>query len=303
MIERWQLGDVEMIRVEEMSGGLTTGEQWFRDFDLAELDPFLDWLAPDFFNPKTHAIQTSVHSFILRVDGKTIVIDTCTGNHKLRPGWSLFDNLDLPYLERLARAGVDPAEVDMVFCTHLHVDHVGWNTRLDNGSWVPTFPNARYLFSQADDDYYGSELERRAISVAQQNTYDDSVLPIIEAGLAHRIDGTEALGHGLTIHPTPGHSPGHMCLELNRAESRTMFTGDLLHSPLQVPLWHWRTNVCVDPDGACRSRKAMLEYCADNDLLVMPAHFPKPFGMHVERHGGELLPSFARARAMLEVLE
>jgi glyoxylase-like metal-dependent hydrolase (beta-lactamase superfamily II) len=303
MIEKWRLGDVEMIRVEEMSGSLSRARQWFSDFNPAELDPHLHWLAPHFYDPATDHIQSSVHSWILKIDGLTIVIDTCTGNHKPRPGWTMFDNLELPYLDRLRRAGVAPEAVDIVLCTHLHVDHVGWNTRLENGQWVPTFPNARYLFSGKDNDFFGQPDADTKISTVQRLTYADSVLPVIDAGLADMVNGDEDLGHGLNLRPTPGHSPGHVCIELQRPGTRALFSGDLVHSPLQVPLWHWRTFGCSDPELSCRTRKATLDYCADRDLLVLPAHFVSPHAMHIVRQDDRLMPSFDRARAMIKVIE
>lgn len=287
------IGDVRVTRVEEMVGPFVAPRDWFIDFDEAELAKHLPWLAPRYYDLASGRMISSVHTWVLRTPGRVILIDTCNGNHKSRPGWDAFHMLDTPYLERLRAAGVAPEEVDVVLCTHLHVDHVGWNTRLEDGRWVPTFPNARYLMSRADHDYYAEAARDPATMEVVRNTYNDSVLPVVEAGLAVMVDGAEELAHGLRLAPAPGHTPGQVRLDLASGGRRAVFCGDVLHHPLQVPLWRWRTRVCTDPDQARDTRRDLLADCAEHNTLLLPAHFPGPHGAHITARGDEFEISFA----------
>lgn len=281
------IGDVRVTRIEEMVGPIVSPREWFIDFDERELAPHLPWLAPRYYEPASGRMISSIHSWVLRTRGRVILIDTCTGNHKPRPGWDAFHMLNTPYLERLRAAGIAPEEVDVVLCTHLHVDHVGWNTRLDNGRWVPTFPNAKYLMSRADHGYFAEAARDPATVEINRNTYNDSVLPVVEAALAVMVDGTEELDVGLQLAPAPGHTPGQVRLDLSSGGQRAMFCGDVLHHPLQAPLWRWRTRVCSDPDLARETRRDVLAHCAEHNVLLLPAHFPEPHGAYVKARGDE----------------
>ena len=190
--------------------------------------------------------------------------------------------LDTPYPQRLRAAGIEPEEVDVVFCTHLHVDHVGWNTRLADGRWVPTFPNARYLFSRGDFEHFDRAMSLPGTSQMTRNTFTDSVLPIVEAGQAVYVDDGEEIAKGLSLEAAPGHTPGQMCLNLRSGGRLACFCGDVLHHPLQVPLWHWRTRICTDPDQSRDSRRRMLEQCEQTGALLLPAHFIAPHGGYIE---------------------
>jgi glyoxylase-like metal-dependent hydrolase (beta-lactamase superfamily II) len=174
----------------------------------------------------------SIHTWIVRTPRHTILIDTCLGNHKQRanPGWN---NLDTPFLERLKACGCPPESVDFVMCTHLHVDHVGWNTRLENGRWVPTFANARYLFAKRE--YAHWESERRSQPAAEVNggSFDDSVLPVVEAGKAVMIDSDHQPDPMLTIRDYPGHTPGSIAINLKDDGKLACFSGDIMHHPIR----------------------------------------------------------------------
>lgn len=290
------IGGIRVTRIEEMSGAFVSARDWYRDFNEDELAPHAGWLAPDYYDASSGKIISSIHSWVLRQGGRTILIDTCVGNDKSRPGWDAFHMLNIPFLERLRAAGIAPEQVDVVLCTHLHVDHVGWNTRLDNGRWVPTFPNARYLISREDNAFYSAAAKNPTTSDVERNTYNDSVLPVVEAGLAVMLDGTEEIDKGLTIHPAPGHTPGHIRIDMASGGRHAVFSGDAFHNPLQIPLWRWRTTVCTDPNQACKSRRDILEHCVERDALMLPAHFPDPHGTFIDHRNGEFLPSFQRAR-------
>jgi glyoxylase-like metal-dependent hydrolase (beta-lactamase superfamily II) len=274
------IGEIRVTRVEELAGDILPAKEWFPQFNAEELAPHLHWLEPHHYDSRTGNMNMSIHSWVLRTGGKTILIDTCTGNHKdrVRP---IFNQLDTPYLERLRAAGVDPNDVDLVMCTHLHTDHVGWNTRLENGRWVPTFPNAKYLMSSTDYDHYFKDYDETTVHPFLKGVYEDSISPVIEAGLATMVDGTEDLVRGLRMRQTPGHTPGHIAIELESAGERALFSGDVLHSPMQVPLWHWLTSVCDDPVQAVETRKALLSDCCEHGRLLLPAHFAHPHGGYV----------------------
>lgn len=280
------IGDVRITRVEEMTGEILSARDWFPQFNEEEIEPHLGWLEPHHYNSRTANLNMSIHSWVLRTGGKTIVIDTCTGNHKNRTR-PIFHQLHTPYLDRLRSVGVEPDKVDVVMCTHLHTDHVGWNTQLKDGRWVPTFPNAKYLMSRLDYEYYFAQHDEASIHPNLRGVYQDSVSPVIEAGLAEMVEGTEDIVRGLRMRSTPGHTPGHTAIELESKGRRAIFSGDVLHSPLQVPLWHWPTSVCSDPLLAVETRRKLLTHCCESGALLLPAHFAHPHGGYIKQGAGE----------------
>ncbi|MBP0580525.1 MBL fold metallo-hydrolase [Labrys sp. LIt4] len=290
------IGDVRLTRIEESCTPLFHPKNWYADYNEEELAPVLKALPPGCHDPSTGFLTISIHSWVVRQNGRTILIDTCVGNHKNRPSWGVFDQLNTDYLDRLRAAGVEPEEVDMVMCTHLHVDHVGWNTRLENGRWVPTFPNAKYVMSRADLAYFekAAATEDKDVAEVNRQAWFDSVLPVIEAGQVLTVEGIEELGPGLMLRPAPGHSPGQMRLDVNSRGQRACLCGDVMHHPLQVPLWRWRTFVCADPEKAVETRREILEHCAEQDVIVMPAHFAPPYGGHIKARGDEFSILFDR---------
>ena len=184
-----------------------------------------------------------------------------------RPFWSM---LKTPYLERLAAAGARPDEIDLVMCTHLHHDHVGWNTQQKDGRWVPTFPNARYVFSKPDVDYFHkADLDPKTAPV-EFGTFRECVLPVIEAGRADLVSGTHRLNDEIEIVPAPGHSPGHVVFRLESGGQHAAFIGDVFHHLLQVYYPHWNFPKNSDVEQARASRRVVLEHCAANGALVFP---------------------------------
>jgi glyoxylase-like metal-dependent hydrolase (beta-lactamase superfamily II) len=255
------------------------------------VDEHRDWLVPGHYDPASGMLKLSIHSWLLTVGGKRILIDTCVGNHKPRAARPLWHQLDTPYLARLAAAGARPEDIDMVMCTHLHVDHVGWNTRLENGRWVPTFPNARYVFSQADYDHYLKVDNDPEKGPANMGSFRDSVLPVVEAGLAQIVSGAAALDENLSIAPAPGHTPGTIAINFESRGERAVFCGDILHHALQVYRPQWNSFACLDAANARSSRRKVLEQCAAGALLV-PVHFGAPFACHIDRKGEGFVPRF-----------
>ena len=286
------MGAFEISRVEEVVCPLATPAQWFGDCDRAALSEALAALPRGYYDPATDHLTSSFHTWVLRVDGKTILIDTCSGNHKERPGWPIFHMLDHPYLERLKAAGIEPEDVDVVMCTHLHADHVGWNTRLENGRWVPTFPNARYLMGREEMAWFQAHVARPDTLPLEVNTYNDSVLPVVEAGRVELVAGDAEIVRGLRLRPTPGHTPGHLGVELESGGERALFCGDALHFPLQIPLWHWPTLVDKDPAQGAATRGDIVRRCAETGALLLPAHFLAPYGAYVRERAEQFSISF-----------
>ena len=244
-------------------------KSWYWDPDLAE--------APD-----AAGMRISVHSFVLRVDGRNILIDTCCGNDKKR-SLPPVDMQHWPYLENLAQAGLRPEDIDLVMCTHLHFDHVGWNTRLRDGSWVPTFPKARYLFGRRDLEFF-SQQRHEAL---HREAFDDSVAPILDAGLADLVDVDSRvhreLGDGVWLEDASGHSPGNLCVIAECGGSRAIFSGDCFHHPIQVVRPDAAFFADENPSQASATRLRLLEQYADKDAVFFPAHFTGPTAGRVER--------------------
>lgn len=282
----YRVGDITVTKIEEMRLNVAPPSFLYPDWNPQVLEPNLHWLTPSNLDAGTGHLVQSVHSWLVRTPRHTILIDTGSGNDKARPQNLIFHQLSNPYLERLAAAGVQPEDVDFVLHTHLHVDHVGWNTRLIDGRWVPTFPNARHVFSQAEEDYYGSAASHNDVNVPSLGVYEDSVAPIIESGQAERIanEGGEYLDH-FVFHPTRGHSIGHMSIELRSGNARAMFSGDVMHHPLQVIYPEWNSVFCEWQDAARQSRLRVLEQAAEHDLLLFTPHFAESSAGYVSRSG------------------
>ncbi len=200
--------------------------------------------------------------------------------------------LNTRYLERLAEVGLTPDGIDYVLCTHLHVDHVGWNTRLENGRWVPTFPNARYVFSRTEYESAKKDALNPTPRPFSRQMFEDSIHPVVEAGKASLVDGVHELLDQLTLRPAPGHSRGHFRIELRSEGAVGVFAGDILHSPIQVPLWEWSTRVCWDKRMAAASRRELLEFCASEEALLLPGHFQAPHVGRIKRAGGTFAIDF-----------
>jgi glyoxylase-like metal-dependent hydrolase (beta-lactamase superfamily II) len=221
-------------------------------------------------------------SYVLRTPHHVILVDSCIGNHKPRPNRPKWNNkADDVYLTALAAAGLGVEDIDIVMCTHLHADHVGWNTRLENGRWVPTFPNARYIFTAAEYAHWHA-----ANATAPVAPFNDSVLPIVEAQRADMVRGDHVIDDLVWLSPTPGHTPGHAAVCFGRGGTDGVISGDLMHSPLQARYPELSITFDVDRAQAAATRRTFLERYCDSDTLCCPAHFPSPSWGHVRRWGG-----------------
>ncbi len=288
-----RIGAATVSRIEESYEPNFDAATFFADWHPDVVETHRDWMVSDHFDPASGFLKLSMHSWLISIGGRTILIDACVGNHKPRPARPKWHLMETRYLEHLAAAGVQPEQIDMVMCTHLHVDHVGWNTRLDNGRWVPTFPNARYVFSQADYDHYLALDRDPEKGPANHGSFRDSVLPVVDAGLAQMVSGVHTVDEHLSIEPAPGHTPGTVAINLASRGERAVFCGDILHHAVQVFHPEWNSFACADAINARKSRRRVLEDCAGSGALLMPAHFGAPFACHIDERGSRFTPRFA----------
>ena len=268
-----QLGQLRVERVVE-SDAIIPMPMALPQIGAADLAALREWFWDDALHPDPAqaGLKISVHSYVLRVDGRNILIDTCVGNDKKRCV-PFADNLQLPYLANLAAVGLVPEDIHVVLCTHLHGDHVGWNTRLANGRWVPTFPNARYLFGRRDVAQFSQPKE----GDWHHEAYADSVAPVIDAGLAQLVDGSERvhleIGDGVWLEDASGHSPGNYCIHARRGGQHAIFSGDCFHHPVQVARPDVAFFADEDPPAASATRTRLLRGHADRDVVFFPGHF------------------------------
>ena len=242
--------------------------------DLADLKPWY-WSEELSLDPQSAVFKIEVRSYVLQVDGLNVLIDTCCGNGKQRSvPWA--DRLQTQWLENLAREGYQPEDIHLVLCTHLHADHVGWNTRLRNGQWVPTFPNARYVFSRKDYEFFRQQTHE----AHNREAFIDSVLPVIDAGLADIVESDHCVHReiedGIWLEDASGHSPGCVVVNARRGGSRAVFAGDVIHHPIQLVRPDIPFFADEQPTEACATRERLLAQCADNGAVLYPAHFPDP---------------------------
>ena len=262
---------------------LPRAERRALDEERALLEGHVDFASND--------ILLAVQSHLVRAGGLNILVDTCVGEMKPRPRRAEWDRRAASgYIGRLAAAGCRPEDVDVVLCTHLHVDHVGWNTQLRDGRWVPTFPKARYVMGRADLDHWTAEFARDPS--VNHGSFADSVLPVIAAGQAEPVDPGHVVADGASILPLPGHTPGQVGLDVATAGgTRLIVCGDAIHSPVQVLRPEWSSAFCSDPAQAAATRTELLERAVSDDVVLIPAHL-RASGMRVRRLGGRFRPMF-----------
>ena len=275
-----RLGDLSLARAVEMVMPFDP-LVFFPETTAADWAPHEGWLKPRAMDPASGALLFPVQSYLVRTRHHAILIDACVGNHKERPNRPLWhQKTDDAYLQALAALEVTPADIDYVMCTHMHADHVSWNTRLVDGRWVPTFPKARYVFSRKELEAW--ELGHPKFS---RQPLEDSVLPVIAAGQAVLVDHDHALDDEVWLEPTPGHTPDHVAICLASRGERAVMGGDLMHSPIQCLHPEWTAWPDWDPAQAKRTRRAFMERYADTDTLVCTAHFPLPSAGRIRAAG------------------
>ena len=273
---RIAIGSLEIQRIEESHGPGFPPQMMFPDLPPDALEKHASWMVPNYYDPQANAFISSIHAWLVRTPHHTVLIDSCVGNHKPRPQFPRFNQLDLPWLDRLAAAGVAPEQVDFVMCTHLHVDHVGWNTRLEDGRWVPTFPRAKYLFGRQEYEHWAAAGAPEIGNAVIQ----DSVLPVVEAGLSQLVEDGYCLDDTLTVEPTHGHTAGHVMIRASSGGTTGLFTGDAMHNPIQCCYPDVNSAFCENQEAARATRRRLLCDSAEYGHLLLPTHFGAP---HVGR--------------------
>lgn len=271
---QWQVGAVQITRVQELEA---PGMRFIVPQATIENLAGIPWLTP-FLAANGDALG-SVHTLVLDVDDRRIIVDTCIGNDKERriPTWHKRQG---PFLSRLVAAGYPPESIDTVICTHLHVDHVGWNTRWVDGQWVPTFPRARYLVARPEWEHWSTSEEHWT-----QILMADSVRPIFAAGLVDLVETDHIVHDGIRFEATPGHTPGHISLHIASQGEEAIITGDFVHHPCQFARPDWGSSADADPALADRTRKAFMARYADTPTLIIGTHFAGPSAGRLVRDG------------------
>ena len=272
MNEVWRVGDVTISRVVEME--VTGGSRFILPDATRDACRPLTWMQPHFMDAAGNLVM-SIHALVVDTGTRRIVVDTCIGNDKERdiPAWS---GLQTTFLADLAAAGYPRESIDTVLCTHLHVDHVGWNTMLVDGEWVPTFANARYLVGESEWTYWEGV-------AASGQVLADSVRPVIEAGLVDFVAEDHRLCDEVWLEPTPGHTPGHVSVRISSAGEDALITGDCIHHPCQMTRTDWCSSADFDQAEARRTRESLLQRHVDAAMLVIGTHFATPTAGYVKR--------------------
>jgi glyoxylase-like metal-dependent hydrolase (beta-lactamase superfamily II) len=278
-IRHWKIGNVEIVRIVEL-------------FEVGNINPIIfqacsyervlqhDWLIPHYATPEG-ALKMNFQAFALRIGDRRIMVDTCIGNDKHRQA-PIFHHLQTSFLDDLTYAGFPPESIDTVLCTHLHLDHVGWNTRLQGGKWVPTFPNARYLFNRREWDFIHSLVDKEG---AEVDHLPDSLQPVYETGQIDFVALDHQVAPGIRLEPTPGHTPGHVSVRIESLGKRAVITGDVIHNPVQIAEPDLKTNFDNDHEQAIQTRREFLERHHDQEAYVIGSHFCDPTGGWIVRDG------------------
>jgi glyoxylase-like metal-dependent hydrolase (beta-lactamase superfamily II) len=275
---QWRIGDVTITKVVELEA--TGGSRFILPDATRDAVLGIDWLQPHFMNPDGRLIM-SIHALIVETPDRRIIVDTCLGNDKQRaiPGWHMRTG---PFLDDIAAAGYPRESIDTVLCTHLHVDHVGWNTMLVDGKWVPTFPKARYLIGRKEFDHWQGHGPANARG---DDPFSDSVKPVFDAGLVDFVESDHAICPEIRLEPTPGHTPGHVSVRISSKGEEGLITGDVMHHPCQMAHPEWASAADSDADRARITRLSLLDRCAGAPLLVIGTHFAGPTAGRVVRDG------------------
>jgi len=270
-----RIGEATVARVEDNLGPSLVTKVMFPDFRASIWAAERHWLAPVYMLPDGSQLRTSVHTWVVRTPRHVVLVDSCVGNHKPRHT-PYFNMRDVPWLDRMRAVGVAPEEVDYVMCTHLHADHVGWNTRLHDGRWVPTFPNAKYLFGRDEFARWDPAVAGWTVNAFNEHVFEDSILPVAESGQMVLVDDGHVVDELLTVEAAVGHTPGHYAVRLRSAGREGLFCGDVLHHPVQVPYPELCSVFDDDRGAGLQTRLRTLENCADRDVLLLPTHFAEP---------------------------
>lgn len=274
------LGEVSISRIVEIGRSAFPTAQMLPESDAGRIVQHHRWIKPHFFDDVTGDMGSRIQTWIVRTPRHTVLIDTGVGNDKIRHETDLWNQRQGGYLGDLRAAGVTPEQVDLVLCTHLHVDHCGWNTRREGDRWVPTFPRARHLFARREWEHWARERDEDTARIMA-----DSVKPVLDAGLADLVEMDHRISEEIRLEPTPGHTPGHVSVRLHSGGQDAVITGDLMHHPIQMAEPQWQTPFDSDAAAAVKTRRAFCEQYADTPVTVLGTHFHHPTAGRIVRHG------------------
>jgi glyoxylase-like metal-dependent hydrolase (beta-lactamase superfamily II) len=287
-IRRWQVGAVSVTKVSEgvLESGLDapSPDEGFLGDATCDALLAIDWLRPDFVTEKGH-VRLAFHALVVQTSSHRIVVDTCVGNDKIRPQQHFWDRLAGPFLSSFSAAGFRREEIDTVVCTHLHVDHVGWNTMKIDGRWVPTFPNARYLLGRTEYESCSASARDAADSLHPAVFLEDSIQPIFDAGLVDLVDASHRICDEVRLIPTHGHTPGHVSVLIESQGKRAIITGDTIHHPCQLEHPAWAVRADADKTAAIATRKNLLDANAGTGTLFIGTHWAGRSSGRVTRAG------------------
>lgn len=283
MLQSWRVGDAKVSSIVEYSAPTHDPTVLYPKFDRAAFEALIPSLPQGHYYPATDRLTIAIQIWLLEVDGKKIIVDTGVGNAKPRTP-ARMKNLNTLFLAWLEASGAKPDDITHVVLTHMHPDHVGWNTVYQDGAWVPTFANARYLFPKVDYDAFSDM--RRKNDPAEDGCFADSVDPVVEAGLVDFIEEEGDLLGVLTARKAAGHTPGMMNYWLERGGETAVFTGDVFHHPIQVLRPDWNTAYCLLPEEALTTRARLLADASERDALIMTCHFAFPHAGKIRRRDG-----------------
>ena len=275
---KWKVGDVTITKIVELE--TVGGAEWILPDATVDRTREIEWLKPHFMNEEGE-LRFSVHALVIEAGGRCIVVDTCVGNEKERMPYRDWHQLQTGFLDDFAAAGFSPDVVDTVLCTHLHVDHVGWNTMLVDGHWVPTFPNARYLLAEDEFEFWRQD-EREEF---QKTVFADSVAPVFEAGLVDLVATSHQVCEEVDLVPTIGHTPGHVSVRIRSGGEQALITGDFIHHPCQLARLGWGSSADVDKAMAAETRLRVFSEHADTPTLVIGTHFAGATAGRIVRDG------------------
>jgi len=277
-MQSWRIGDVKVTKIVELEA--TGGTRFILPQATREAALQIPWLAPHFMDDEGR-LKMSIHALVIEAPGRRMIVDTCLGNDKQGRGVPGWNNLSGPFLRDLAAAGFARESIDTVMCTHLHVDHVGWNTMLVDGKWVPTFPNARYLMGATEFEYWRDQRENEELI----SVFSDSVRPVFEAGLVDLVETDHRISPEVSFVPTLGHTPGHVSVRISSKGEEALITGDFVHHPCQMARPAWAATVDYDQTASTATRREVFARLAGTPTLIIGTHFAGATAGRIVRDG------------------
>jgi glyoxylase-like metal-dependent hydrolase (beta-lactamase superfamily II) len=277
-MQSWRIGDVKVTKIVELEA--TGGTRFILPQATREAALAIPWMAPHFMDEEGR-LKMSIHALVIEAPSRRMIVDTCLGNDKQGRGVPTWNNLSGPFLRDLAAAGFARESIDTVMCTHLHVDHVGWNTMLVDGKWVPTFPNARYLMGAKEFAYWRDQRENEELI----SVFSDSVRPVFEAGLVDLVETDHRISPEVSFVPTLGHTPGHVSVRISSKGEEALITGDFVHHPCQMARPDWAATVDYDQAASTETRRDVFGRLAGTPTLVIGTHFAGATAGRVVRDG------------------